>query len=184
MRKRFRKDRIASSENYKLSIKTHREFIISEHEKFTNLEISTRKVSYIRVFDKLIPVSELDVIEHSTLKNSKIIMEYITFISSNDWSDQKVNHGAFNGYVCVPKESKLYGVDYTELEGKIDIHGGLTYSGPFNNFLNSHTTILRGDYWVFGFDTFHFGDNEQNCNKEYVITETNKLLEQLKSLEL
>ena len=31
------------------------------------------------------------------------------------------------------------------------------------------------DYWVLGFDTFHFGDNQYDWNKENCIQETLKL---------
>ena len=59
------------------------------------------------------------------------------------------------GYVGVPKEHPLHGLDYDAVCEKIpvEVHGGLTYSG------NSKTYPAESDglYW-FGFDCAHYGD--------------------------
>ena len=81
--------------------------------------------------------------------------------------------GNINGYVAVPKSSKYYELEYyvytvpfedlhlwtdphkRAAQAKvndIEIHGGLTYSKPGNNFITL-------DGWVFGFDTAHSGDD-------------------------
>ena len=54
------------------------------------------------------------------------------------------------GYVGVPKEHPMYGLDYEKYTDEIDCHGGLTYSG----FLGEENK----EYWYFGFDCAHFGD--------------------------
>lgn len=104
--------------------------------------------------------------------------------------------GYGNGYVLIPKGHPFYGKHYDEIdstnEWKIYVHGGLTYSEYFNSddFLEwikdrefcgdvnlENYKDLNG-YWIIGFDTNHYNDNKQNCSKEYVIGETEDLLEQ------
>ena len=122
--------------------------------------------------------------------------------------------GHWNGYVEVPKDSILFGLDYykpiPELEclaneetqvgkkgnllaftaavnalpGKairsspdlaFDVHGGLTYSG------HGPRSIEDKPGWWFGFDTGHYGDTPENCPKEYVISECERLAEQIQA---
>lgn len=73
MRKRFRCCRICSSENYELTHKTHKKFIIEEHEKNQQLlkEIIP-KIPYTRVFGKLVRIPE-DKIDFYKSINIKII---------------------------------------------------------------------------------------------------------------
>lgn len=94
-----------------------------------------------------------------------------------------------NGYILIPKNHPFYKIHYDDIH--INIHGGLTFSDEFNseNFLKwINNRELVGDvtlenfdkfegYWIIGFDCAHFGDNSFNCSKEYVIEETNDLLE-------
>jgi len=60
--------------------------------------------------------------------------------------------GTLCGYVGVPREHRLYGMDYQEAErgdNNFHVHGGLTFSGAMG----------EGDvYHYFGFDTAHAGD--------------------------
>jgi hypothetical protein len=35
------------------------------------------------------------------------------------------------------------------------------------------------DWWIFGFDTFHYGDDKYNWDKQAVIQETMNLMEQI-----
>lgn len=73
MRKRFKMSRIASSDNYELSRKIHAMCLQRFHEE--NIEVITEILStlvikeqkYIRVFGKLIPVSEEELRIHNTL---------------------------------------------------------------------------------------------------------------------
>lgn len=89
--------------------------------------------------------------------------------------------GYANGYVAVPPEHPLFESYYDYPE--ICIHGGLTYSKPsgiiFEDFDMNAIEMLDGDipegYWVFGFDTFHPGDNPDTRSREWCIEETNRL---------
>jgi len=79
-------------------------------------------------------------------------------------------HGWGNGYVKLPAGHKYYGVHYDDIP--VDVHGGLTYSEQ------------EGDYWVVGFDTAHYMDNENTWPKERVIEEAERLRDQLMQFEL
>lgn len=69
-------------------------------------------------------------------------------------------------------------MDYYTLMYNIDVHGGLTYA-EFGNGVNAPQ-----DWWVLGFDTRHFGDNQENWSKEAVEAETKRLFCQLLDIEL
>lgn len=63
-RKRFRRDCIASSDNYSISRKLHREYLKECHEKnqvYLETIIITIKVPYINVFGKKVRISEEEV---------------------------------------------------------------------------------------------------------------------------
>jgi len=92
-------------------------------------------------------------------------------IKKNTWIKPEVMRvGWGNGYVHIPKTHPLYGKGYDEID--VDVHGGLTYAEK------------EGESWVVGFDTAHYGDNEENCSKAFVIKETKKLRNQLIKLGL
>jgi hypothetical protein len=79
-----------------------------------------------------------------------------------------------NGYVAVPPSHCLYG---HFIINQIHVHGGVTFSG--NGY---HVNTPKG-WWVFGFDTSHWGDNLENWPKEAVIEETMSMFWQLVELE-
>lgn len=95
--------------------------------------------------------------------------------------------GYANGYVAVPKDHPFFGKNYDDVS--VDVHGGLIFACPGNNITAAElpeTEVLEGclydldeDWWVFGFDTCHYMDNPENCNREYVISETLNLKRQL-----
>lgn len=100
------------------------------------------------------------------------------------------NAGYANGYVAVPPEHPWYGKSYDDIYDEIEIHGGLTFHGTSDsccNFKNLETidddtnTIPLG-WWVFGFDTLHWGDNLENWSKERCIEETLNLKRQLEEV--
>jgi len=72
------------------------------------------------------------------------------------------------GYVGIPKEHPLYGVDYSNKDPSpefiFDVHGGLTYSGG-GNF------PIESDLWWFGFDCAHYDDAKDPSimSEEYVL---------------
>lgn len=82
------------------------------------------------------------------------------------------NTNWFCGYVIIPTNHPFYGKDYSEIN--IDVHGGLTYSSDVKDF----DTILM-DGWVFGFDCNHFSDTPEVQNKEFTMSEVEKLAKQL-----
>ena len=69
----------------------------------------------------------------------------------------------------------------------LNVHGGITFSDFVNDKLLEKAEFigteksLNDKYWVFGFDTVHFGDNKFNWPKEEVIKETLKLKEILEN---
>ena len=107
--------------------------------------------------------------------------------------------------VAVPPGNGYHGRHYDDIED-IDVHGGLTYSESavlgevsfgsktpirpkyvgrrnpiFDNaeYVDGNPEDIGDDWWVFGFDTFHFGDNPEEWDREAVIRETMYLMEQL-----
>lgn len=69
------------------------------------------------------------------------------------------------GYAVLPENHVLYDAEseFDERIVNIDVHGGITY-------MNNHEI---------GFDCMHYGDNIINCNKEFVIAEIHKMIDQL-----
>lgn len=99
------------------------------------------------------------------------------------------NRGYANGYVAVPPHHPLYGMDYDKVNELVSVHGGLTYSRPYNEQLVSDAILLSedevpADSWIFGFDTMHWGDNLGNCNEAFCKYETINLVEQFKKIKL
>lgn len=61
---------------------------------------------------------------------------------------QHPNLGYFCGYVMIPKDNKLFKVDYTDDKfPNLSIHGGITFSDCDED----------GNWWI-GFDCGHFSD--------------------------
>jgi hypothetical protein len=73
--------------------------------------------------------------------------------------------GYGNGYVGLPKGHPYYGVTYEEIP--VDVYGGLTFSEQ------------KGEYWVVGFDVFHYGQNLNSWPKDRCMKELMSLVEQL-----
>lgn len=127
-------------------------------------------------------------------------MKLIAFLNKtrNDYFREAVgedffaNGGYANGYVAVPPEHPYYGKDYDNVP--VEIHGGLTFdsdaasinlstTGDWDNleFLGEETS-LPNDFWVFGFDTLHYGDGITNWPRERCVEETLNLKEQLEKM--
>lgn len=67
-RKRFKRNRLASSENYASSKRLHIQYLREWHEENVSLlEEITVKQRYIRVFGQLVQVSEEELRMHNTL---------------------------------------------------------------------------------------------------------------------
>ena len=95
-----------------------------------------------------------------------------------------------NGYVLLPHNHPFYGKHYDDIG--VGVHGGLTFSDYFdadhflewigNREFDGDVTLENykkfDNWWMIGFDTAHAGDNLSTCSKEYVISETNEMIEQ------
>ena len=58
------------------------------------------------------------------------------------------------------------------------------YVGKRNKLLEksefiTDNTEIGDDWWIFGFDTAHWGDNKYNWDRQAVIEETLSMMEQL-----
>ena len=94
------------------------------------------------------------------------------------WMPSKFRFGWGNGYVVIPQGHPAHGKDFTDI--KVLVHGGLTFSVNADN-LQDWPSLIEEDKgcWVVGFDTSHSGDNIKNCNKKYVLAQTENLRNQL-----
>ena len=118
-------------------------------------------------------------------------MKSIAFIRSNVWNPRYgASCGTHNGYVAIPPTNKYYNMSLDELNEEVGVHGGVTWFETAANSLNilveaecisADTKISEiGDDWkIVGFDTMHYNDNPETCNREYVIQETLELQRQL-----
>jgi len=75
-------------------------------------------------------------------------------------------------------------------ENYFNVHGRITFSGKLLSFLKIKRVKRKKDnklylynnlmdYWVFGFDTSHYGDNLQKCTEKYVKKEALYLKKQI-----
>jgi hypothetical protein len=90
---------------------------------------------------------------------------------------QVIKRGWGNGYVAIPPGHPAYKMDYDCLEFDLKVHGGITYA-DFGDGTNAPK-----DWWVFGFDTSHFGDSLSSWPEDKVIEETKELFIQLLEIE-
>lgn len=100
--------------------------------------------------------------------------------------------GYANGYVAVPPEHPAYGRNYEDVE--VDIHGGLTFGVKKSSIVNPEwwndveplgfdaVSQIPDDYWIFGFDTFHYQDGP-HLNRDWCVKEVGYLKEQLEMME-
>jgi hypothetical protein len=120
------------------------------------------------------------------------IENYLTkYLSSYNLYSKFLTFGWGNGYILLPPNHPLYEIEYGSIDN-IKIHGGLTYGQFFNSesFLKwTENLEIGGDltrenfekfnnYWIIGFDTNHYGDNDETWTKEYVISQSEYLMEQ------
>lgn len=134
--------------------------VISEEELEKGLEI------------KFVPF--LNKVRNDIVRNDKMFLQ---------------DCGYANGYVAVPPHHPLWGMHYDQVNELVSVHGGLTYSRPYNEQLVSNAILLSedevpADSWIFGFDTMHFDDNLQNCSEAFCKAETINLVEQFKKIKL
>lgn len=71
----------------------------------------------------------------------------------------RASSGAWCGYVGLPPGHPLHGKTYHDVESDIDVHGGLTYSGPCQGAIcHVPEPGEPDDVTWFGFDCCHHGD--------------------------
>jgi hypothetical protein len=95
------------------------------------------------------------------------------FVKENTWSRGYVECGWGNGYVILPKDHKLWGIDYMDID--IEVHGGLTFGCNRDKLDWPEIPQNCENGWILGFDTAHLGDNLTKWPKSAVIVETEKL---------
>jgi hypothetical protein len=93
-----------------------------------------------------------------------------------------IEKGWGNGYVAVPPTHPLHLGNITQekisLVQSLDVNGDITYN-DYGDGVHAPK-----DWWVFGFDTAHFGDTIEKWPKEAVEDETKRLFCQLLDIEL
>lgn len=102
--------------------------------------------------------------------------------------------GYANGYVAVPPGHPLHGLGYDRAYdvADIDVWGGLTFAALRSDCDWDEDSIemidggtfgdVPQDWWVFGFDTMHFGDGPEH-DRDWCISETHRLQEQLENIK-
>ena len=122
----------------------------------------------------------------------------VAFITPTSFLDVKFY---FLG-VAVPPGNKYHGRNINDME-YFDVHGGITlsepatypdvmngmeikkeYVGKRNKLLEkaefiTDNTGIGDDWWIFGFDTVHWGNNKYNWDRQALIEETLSMMEQL-----
>ena len=75
--------------------------------------------------------------------------------------------GHLCGYVALPPEHALHGVDYPEIE--VGVHGGLTYAGPCRGAVcHIPKPGQPADVWWIGFDCLHCFDLAPGMQKTMI----------------
>jgi len=103
--------------------------------------------------------------------------------------------GNWCGYVGVPENHPYYLVKYQDVDGSLDVHGGLTYSDVcVAPICHIPEPGMPDNVWWFGFDTAHYMDESPYDfgsrmlghgvyrNMEYTMNETKHLADQLAAL--
>lgn len=105
----------------------------------------------------------------SDIKNWKTRVGLLAKVTKHD------DLGHLCGYVGVDKNSGFYGVDYSEIERHINVHGGTTFTGHFDD----------SELWWIGYDCAHSFDytkyNTSGIKRDlkYCVDECEKLAEQI-----
>ncbi len=131
-------------------------------------------------------MKEYEIVKEWTHKNLKCRI-ILNISGTTQW---------YCAYVGIPKNHKLWGNSYEELESDIDVHGGITFSEQGSNTPSDIERCQRirwpyEDIWWLGFDFAHGGDYtgksslgwEHHWTLREVIKETNKLANQLEELK-
>lgn len=138
----------------------------------------------------------------TTVEHQEIYKGLVIVVNNHVYDSETTNHLKTRGiklapwrcgYVGVDKTNLLYGVGYCNptdvLAGKrpedfLEVHGGLTYSGPADDKEASYPIPTIMPIWFFGFDTNHYGDYHELWPLDKVIEETKRLADQIATLEI
>ena len=93
------------------------------------------------------------------------LREAMELTGSNDFS---MRQWWLCGYVILPADHPLNGEHYDDLNDVVDVHQGLTFSD--NGERNT---------WIIGFDCNHAKDGDKENTEEFVVSEIQKLVDQL-----
>ncbi|WP_106460142.1 hypothetical protein [Anaerococcus sp. Marseille-P3915] len=85
------------------------------------------------------------------------------------FTDESKYSNWYCGYAVIPEDHPFYGEDYDEVEGYVDVHGGLTFSGELDGI----------DGFLLGFDCNHYEDSPEVQDEEYTLNECKRLVDQL-----
>lgn len=119
------------------------------------------------------------------------------FIIENDEVVNIHPKGTHNGYIILGILHPYYGIDYPEINKKLDEkyleppHGGITFGKVIFNFRKKdlqnkldklYPELKNINYHILGFDTCHVDDNEIIWNQEAVKGETIRFAETMSRL--
>lgn len=101
-----------------------------------------------------------------------------------------IKTGYANGYVAIPPSHPMHSTGYDDID--VDVWGGLTFDSSIKAIKETKWESIEGinfldfdeipeDYWVYGFDTCHWGDDESH-DRRWCIDETLRLLQQFEDL--
>ncbi|WP_289168983.1 hypothetical protein [uncultured Parasutterella sp.] len=86
-------------------------------------------------------------------------------------------------YVCIPKDHPFYDKDYWDIDDRIQVHGGLTFSGKIrgcDDFCFGWDYAHCGDHtWLMGWES---GDDKKWTTKE-IVNECLNVIKQFRSYE-
>lgn len=93
-----------------------------------------------------------------------------------------------NGYVCIPSDHPLYGLDYDQIHTlmpDLDVHGGLTFASKSEE-CKDWVELPEGtkeNHWIIGFDCAHYNDNQINRPRAFVELEAQNLARQIEAYQ-
>lgn len=87
---------------------------------------------------------------------------------------------SINGYAVILPDHRLYGKHYDDIPVKV--HGGLTFGKPAKDWIINEIKQSYPNGFVYGFDTAHYMDEDEDWGVENVTEETKKLAVQFSEL--